>query len=204
MAGVPKIELYSPQESLPQCYAPVSPCTIRAPIDRPISILSPDREQTIKTSKSDNGMRKNFWSKLRRNKSETLRPSDILTACSKEDSRQARSGGRLVWSNERHIWMFPDHDTRSVQHSPQTQWWLNDRRPSSTIGTTRTSNASDELLFAQLPGHYTLSPYDSANNNNILPTYTPGRNFDDVATRTGTESQWTLVAKRVSGSNSVR
>ncbi|OAX83014.1 hypothetical protein ACJ72_02631 [Emergomyces africanus] len=206
MASVPRIELHSPQEPVPECYATVSPCTFRTPLDLPLSILSPDYEQTIKKSKSDNGLRKSFWSKLKRNKSENYRHSDMLTTCARPDPQQARASGRLVWSDEHHMWMFPDSKHINEQHTPQRQWWLareNERRPKSTIAISRASNDSDELLFAQLPGHYTLSPYDSVNNSNDLPTYTTGRNFDDVATRMGTESQWTIVAKRVSGSASV-
>ncbi|KKZ61796.1 hypothetical protein EMCG_00523 [[Emmonsia] crescens] len=204
MAGVPRIELCSPHESVPQFHAKASPCISRAPLDPPVSIFSPDHEKTIKKAKSDNGMRKSFWSKLKRNKGENHRHSDMLTTYTRSDPRQARASGTLVWSTKHHMWMFPE--SNSEQHPPQSQWWLareNERRPRSTIAATRTSNDNDELLFAQLPGHYTLSPYDSVNNNNTLPTYTTGRNFSDVATRTGTESQWTLVAKRVSGSASV-
>ncbi|OJD10370.1 hypothetical protein AJ78_08592 [Emergomyces pasteurianus Ep9510] len=200
MMGIPKIELCSPQESLPQCYATVSPCTLRAPLELSVSSLSLEQEKTINKSKSDNGLRKSFWSKLKRNKSENYRHSDMPSTYARSDPQQARASGRLIWSNEHHMWMFPDPKNSSEQHR-----WLareNERRPRSTIAITRTSNDSDELLFAQLPGHYPLSPYDSVNNNNALPTYTTGGNFDDVATRRGTESQWTLVAKRVSGSAS--
>ncbi|KLJ11536.1 hypothetical protein EMPG_13277 [Blastomyces silverae] len=207
MASVPRIELYSPQESVPRCYGTISPGATRAPLDPPVSIFSSDYEQTIKKSKSDNGMRKSFWSKLKRNKSENHRHSDMLTAAyTRSDPRQARASGKLIWSNEHHMWMFPDPDTSGdEQQSSPWQWWPareNERRSRSTM-TTRLANDSDELLFAQIPGHYTLSPYDSVNNDDLLPTYTAGRNFGDVATRTGTESQWTLVAKRVSGSASV-
>ncbi|KAL2373918.1 hypothetical protein RJ035_004341 [Blastomyces gilchristii] len=206
MANVPRIELYSPQESVPRCYATVSPSAIRQPLDAPVSIFSSDYEKTIKKSKSDTGMRKSFWSKLKRNKSGNHRHSDMLTAYTRSDPRQARASGKLIWSSEHHIWMFPDPDTSGdEQHSVPWQLWPtreNGRRPRSTM-TTRLANDSDELLFAQIPGHYTLSPYDSVNNDDLLPTYTAGRNFGDVATRTGTESQWTLVATRVSGSASV-
>ncbi|PGH10391.1 hypothetical protein GX51_00149 [Blastomyces parvus] len=208
MASIPRIDLYSPPESVPLCYGTVSPPTTRAPLEPPVSIFSSNYEKTIKKSKSDNGMRKSFWSKLKKNRSENHRHShsDMLTRTyTRSDPRQAKSGGRLIWSNEHHMWMFPAVETSDdEQLSSPWQWWPtreHERRHTTTM--TRIANDSDELLFAQIPGHYTLSPYDSVNNDDLLPTYTTGRNFGDVATRKGTESQWTLVAKRVSGSASV-
>ncbi|PGH17733.1 hypothetical protein AJ79_00874 [Helicocarpus griseus UAMH5409] len=221
MAEIPRIECCSWDEPQHQSYVPASKYQYppRPPLDTPVSIFTefeddPDEERTIKKSKSDTGMRRGFWSKLVKPRNENHRHSaDMLTTYARPDHPQqaAMASVKLVWSHEHQIWMFPNsrseeehghhHHNHHQQH--QKHWWpaLDILRPRSTPLAPRTS--SDEYLFAQLPGHYPLSNYGPVNNEEYLPAYTPGRNLGDVATRTGTESQWTLVASRVNGAASV-
>ncbi|EEH19838.1 hypothetical protein PABG_02097 [Paracoccidioides brasiliensis Pb03] len=215
MAGIPTIELYSPEEYRPHCYATVSPYPCRAPLDPPISIFTDPAEKRIKKSKSESRIRKSFWSKLKKSKSENQRPhSEMLSAYSRSDFQQGEASVKLTWSDEHNMWTFPSASASTSPRpsserysSPQKEGWSArdvEYQKKYTLPASQATKESDKLLFAQIPGHYPLSLYDSVNNNDSLPTYTCGRNFGDVATRTGTESQWTLVAKRVCGSASVR
>ncbi|KAK2738138.1 hypothetical protein FQN55_000758 [Onygenales sp. PD_40] len=240
MAGVPRIELW--EENQPRLYANSTPYDNRPSFALPSSIFDdlqplepPGR--TLKKSRSDTGMRKGFWSKLKRNKSEDQRnPESSLSPYYRPGPQQARAMAsvKLVWSHERQIWMFPvepepahgDSQPESNNNNNDYNCHCNNSsssgggygggggimdsflrtepfpRPRSAVSMPSTSSPGygDEMLFGQLPGHYALSIYDSVNNEDSLPTYSSGKRADDVATRSGTESQWTLVARRVSGS----
>ncbi|KAK2812614.1 hypothetical protein FQN50_001258 [Emmonsiellopsis sp. PD_5] len=232
MAGVPRIELWEANQ--PRFYSNSTPYDTRPSIGLPASIFTDQQPleppgRTLKKSRSDTGMRKGFWSRLKRNKSEDQRNSEsVLSPYYRPDPQQARAMGsvKLVWSHERQIWMFPvepepGHGNSQPDNSnndnfnytssssgggggSRNLFLRSEPRPRPRSAVSMPPSSSDgydeEMLFAQLPGHYALSLYDSVNNENSLPTYSSGRRADDVATRSGTESQWTLVARRVSGS----
>lgn len=174
----------------------------------PQSPSYPD-SMSMKKQKSDGGLRKSFLSKIKRRRPKSDDGTRTrMSAFQPPGPQWAMSGGKLVWSSENQIWMFPRGEEDSDVSSDSSSLASNHHRQRNKFGTgnlfpdpaamKRTSNQSEygDLLFAQVPGHYQLGSYGSLNCDSP-PTYERSGHSNDVARRTGTESQWTLVAKRV-------
>jgi hypothetical protein len=160
-----------------------------------IDVPQLDGNLTLKKSKSDVGMRKSFWSKLKRSKSSDGHRLAGPSSAQASNPQPAMPGNNLVWSEQQQIWLFPNEPANPYKPPHRTEDRL---RPRSSNG------CGGDLLFGQVPGHYPLSPYDSINGDQDPPSYARGGHFNDVARKTGTESQWTLVARRVSESAATR
>lgn len=140
---------------------------------------------SLKKSKSELDMRKSFWSRLKRNKGaggETPPRYDCVSSPS-----PAMPGSNLIWSPDQQIWLFPNEHSRLDKQPHRAE------HPPHPVS----SNGCSGDLFGQIPGHYHSSPYDK-NTDQDSPSYTCCESSNNVVRRSGTESQWTLVARRVS------
>ncbi|PGH20433.1 hypothetical protein AJ80_03579 [Polytolypa hystricis UAMH7299] len=222
MEPVPRIQVTSSWDRVPLDYQQPHTPQLYATSDFSTTTPFPDlqyieqqeqqeqqhRPSSLKKQKSDSGLRKGFWSRIKRSKS-VDRASEPLFSDRSSPQWAIAAGENLVWCPERQIWVFPREQECSSPHQHHRRRRTEERAvsasataPSSPLtAKPRGSPEYGELLFAQMPGHYPLSVYDSVNDGQCLPVYERGGHLDDVARKTGTESQWTLVAKRVSGSS---
>ncbi|EFW20237.1 hypothetical protein D8B26_003340 [Coccidioides posadasii str. Silveira] len=146
--------------------------------------------QSFSEVESRSNRRKNFWAKLRRPKSQDARVQEQVFAVPNNAAppRRASAGEKLVWNAEQKLWMFGKNTGSSGGSN------CGRHRGSST------EHAEEDLLFAQLPGHYALSSiYNCANYDQALPAYDPVRHVDDVGRRTSPDGQWMLVAATMIG-----
>ncbi|EEP77211.1 hypothetical protein UREG_02060 [Uncinocarpus reesii 1704] len=159
-------------------------------------------DHDVNDAESRSTRRRGFWARLKRSKSDGARRDEgVSTVPNKAAPRPARTGGTLVWDAEQEIWLFARNDG-TLSNSP----W-NERRLSVPMSTSSSESAmtyaEEDLLFAQLPGHYPLSNiYNCINHDQALPEYDPIRHADDVGRRTSSDGQWMLVARRIGQSTS--
>lgn len=169
--------------------------------------------------------------------------TDVSAPYGRTPPQAAKPDVKLVWSQEQQIWLFPradGHDDHSLDpnliygypvssHSPSPSQCSepDTHRRTTTTTTTKpkiaTAAASlfkprnrydeEQLLFAQLPGHYGLNTYDYSNEQQSTPTaqaasqeaplpYDPDY-FDSMDRGSGKQSRWMNVAKNIGTPNPV-
>lgn len=143
--------------------------------------------------------RMGFWSKFKRSKSQ-----NINNYHTKPDAlpQRAKSDANLVWCPEQKIWLFarqpannPSLDSRTQRHKSQQKPTVTTRLP------PRAEYGEEELLFAQLPGHYCLGIYTEANNEPVSPCEPDY--FDFSGQKAMQTSRWMSVAQRVGPGNTM-
>ncbi|EEQ28068.1 uncharacterized protein MCYG_00956 [Microsporum canis CBS 113480] len=137
--------------------------------------------------------RMGFWSKFKRSKSQNIsnyntKPNTI--------PQRAKSDANLVWCPEQKIWLFARQPiSHSSPSSREQQLNSKSKHTSTTTLPPRAEYDEDELLFAQLPGHYCLGIYTEANNEPISPCEPDY--FDFSRQKAVRESRWMAVAQRI-------
>ncbi|EFQ97988.1 hypothetical protein MGYG_01024 [Nannizzia gypsea CBS 118893] len=132
--------------------------------------------------------RMRFWSKFKRSKSQNI---NNYHTKSNAIPQRAKSDANLVWCPEQKIWLFArqpaNHSSPSSQSQPKTT--------ATAILPPRAEYDEEELLFAQLPGHYCLGIYTEVNNEPVSPCQPDF--FDFSAQKALGGSRWMSVAQRV-------
>lgn len=149
--------------------------------------------------------RKSFWARLKKPKGEASHfDKEVYTIPNNTAPRRATVGAKLIWDSDQQLWLFANEQD-SPAYARESR--PNERRGASILASLKPSSKSthteEDLLFAQLPGHYALSSiYNCANYEQTLPAYDPVEHADDVGRRTSPDGQWMLVAKRLGQSTS--
>ncbi|EFE44009.1 hypothetical protein TRV_01188 [Trichophyton verrucosum HKI 0517] len=143
--------------------------------------------------------RMGFWSKFKRSKSQ-----NINNYHTKPDAlpQRAKSDANLVWCPEQKIWLFARQSANNSSLSPQTQRHNSQQKPTATTRLPPPAEyGEEELLFAQLPGHYCLGIYTETNNEPVSPCEPDY--FDFSGQKALQTSRWMSVAQRVGPGNAM-
>ncbi|KAI1961962.1 hypothetical protein LOZ58_003040 [Ophidiomyces ophidiicola] len=137
---------------------------------------------------------RSLWAKLKKPKSEDGRMEEEAFATpNKTTPRRATVGANLVWDSQQQMWLFAKENLAvadAVRKEP--------RGSLSLSSTSTVSYAEEDLLFAQLPGHYTLSSiYNCINHDQALPAYDPVEHADDVGRRTSADGHPQVAFKNM-------
>ncbi|KAK2855766.1 hypothetical protein FQN49_004867 [Arthroderma sp. PD_2] len=142
--------------------------------------------------------RMGLWSKFRRSKGQNInhhhhKPSTI--------PQRAKSDSNLIWCPEQNIWLFARQPINhsSTPSSRERRLTSKTKHNSASILPPRAEYGEDELLFAQLPGHYCLGIYTEVNNEPISPCEPDF--FDLSEEQAARRSRWMSVAERVGPRN---
>ncbi|WEW55282.1 hypothetical protein PRK78_000711 [Emydomyces testavorans] len=153
----------------------------------------------LNDAESRSSRRRGFWARLRRSRSEVGRvEEEVFSIPNKTTPRHAVVGAKLVWDSEQRIWLFANERGLPTDTSQpcRSECCGSSIFPSLKSRPTN-SYTEEDLLFAQLPGHYALSNiYNCINHEQTLPAYDPVEHADDVGRMTSPDGQWTLIARR--------
>ncbi|EGD97857.1 hypothetical protein TESG_05362 [Trichophyton tonsurans CBS 112818] len=141
--------------------------------------------------------RMGFWSKFKRSKSQNI---NNYHSRSNALPQRAKSDANLVWCPEQKIWLFARQPANNSSLSPRTQRHNSQQNPTVTTNLPPPAEyGEEELLFAQLPGHYCLGIYTEANNEPVSPSEPDY--FDLSGQKALQASRWMSVAQRVGPGN---
>ncbi|KAL1961296.1 hypothetical protein VTO42DRAFT_24 [Malbranchea cinnamomea] len=161
--------------------------------------------------------RRPFWSRIRRSKSDILRPRSGDSSRHVSTPKPAIQGAKLVWCPERQIWIFPREDftLEGSQKRTKKKWrpvsanWLHQlssplssrNKHEDVVGETRDNNDLGWASYAELPGHHSPSVFDSSGNGVCQRSCPSLTNLTNTTTEESTEASgrgWMSVAARLS------